>query len=116
MSIFLLQDLLIKNQLDTELSQLDCNYVEIEKTSYSLPQKALEDIKQIYENSEDKEIHIAGTDYDSCVLAIGFQLFDNGLIPRFYRDVISARNVRIKLDDFEKIYTKNFGNNCFIKL
>ena len=94
----------------------DLKYIEVKKSSYGLPKASLSKIISIYKASSSKEVHIIGTDYDSCVLAIGFQLFDAGLQPRFYRNMIGSHSVdKIELDEFEKVYKKNFGNDCFIQ-
>lgn len=93
----------------------DVSHIEVNKTSYALPKSTLNKILSIYKASTDKEVHIIGADYDACVLAIGFQLFDAGLVPRFYYDMIGSHSsYGIKLKDFKTVYTKNFGKNCFI--
>lgn len=90
-------------------------YIEVKKSQYALPKNTLNKILSIYKTSDKKEVHIVGTDYDSCVLAIGFQLFDAGLQPRFYYDLIGSHSSdTIKLNNLKKIYVKNFGKNCFI--
>lgn len=100
---------------ETNLLLPNIKYIETRKSGYGLTKKTLSDIKTIYKNCENKEIHIVGTDYDSCVLAIGFQLFDIGLVPRFYYDLIATHsNNSLDLSIFQSVYKKNFGKNCFI--
>lgn len=59
----------------------------VEKTSYSLPQNI---VNSLFD--EDAEIYICGLDYDACVLAIGFQLFDLGYGVKFLMNAISTAN------------------------
>lgn len=83
----------------------------INKTSYALPYNF---IKKLKINSID-DIYICGLDYDACVLAIGFQLFDLGLQPKFIMNAISTANKNpIKLEQFENIIKRNFGENCVV--
>lgn len=59
---------------------------------------------------------MCGTDYDACVLAIGYQLFDRGIQPKFIWDCIgSAASVQLDKDLFEKMYKRNFGKDCIVK-
>lgn len=103
------------NDNETKILLENINYIEIKKYGYALPLKHLNQIKSIYKDNKNKEIHIVGTDYDSCVLAIGFQLFDIGLIPRFYYDLIGTHSSNsVDFENFQKVYKKNFGQNCFI--
>ena len=78
----------------------------INKTSYALPYNL---IKKLKINSID-DIYICGLDYDACVLAIGFQLFDLGLQPKFIMNAISTANKNpIKLEQFENIIKRNLA-------
>ena len=77
----------------------------LRKTSYGLKQK---DIQTILSCCGD-EIMICGTDYDSCVLAIAFQLFDNGIKPIIVKDCIGSHSTALKKAQCLKIFEKNFG-------
>lgn len=98
--------------LETELSEVvpkNCELVE--KHTFSLPAEFVCELKKL----KAKQIDICGTDYDSCVLAIGFQLFDAGFIPKFYRDILGTHSQKSpEFDAVEKIYLKNFGQDCFL--
>ena len=79
--------------------------VEIKKTSYTLP-KIL----------RGGEFYLCGTDYDSCVLAIAFQLFDHGIQPKIILDCVGSHSKNpIPLEDFKKICIKNFGKDSIIE-
>ncbi len=83
----------------------------LEKHTYSLPTEFVDELKKL----KAKQIDICGTDYDSCVLAIGFQLFDAGFVPKFYKDILGTHSTKSpKFDAIEKIYYKNFGQDCFL--
>ncbi len=82
--------------------------IEVIKTSYGLP-----DIFLI----EKGEVYICGTDYDSCVLSICFQLFDYGIQPKIIRNCVGSHSLNpIPFVDFEKMCRKNFGENSIIDL
>ena len=98
------------------------NAIIIEKCSYGIPY----DIFGLSDNitlknstnqiiSKDDEIYICGTDYDACVLSIGFQLFDLGYTFYFVEKCIgngySYKNLNIEL--IKEIFKKNFGVDCF---
>ena len=83
----------------------------VEKTSYSLPQNI---VNSLFD--EDAEIYICGLDYDACVLAIGFQLFDLGYGVKFLMNAISTANSEpMPIEYFEKIINRNFGKESIIK-
>ncbi len=88
----------------------------IKKDSYGLPinmfdKKGL----KIDENlilPRDEQIFICGTDYDACILAIGYQLFDQGFTPIFIEKCIgSASKNPVDKDVVEKIMKRNFGKH-----
>lgn len=84
----------------------------IEKTSYALPLNFAKQLKQ----AGSEKIYLCGTDYDACLLAIGFQLFDIGLQPIFIENCIGSANKEpLLLEQFEKIAIRNFGKGCLIK-
>ncbi len=81
------------------------------KYGYSLPKNFITTLK----NNKIEQVDICGTDYDSCVLSIGFQIFDAGIVPKFYKNVIGTHSKKsISFEEIEKVYTKNFGEDCFI--
>ena len=92
------------------------NAIIIEKTSYGLPLKnfskngteLVENSKKILDQNDD--LFICGTDYDACVLAIAYQMFDNGYNVSFLNNCIgsSSRNP-IDKKIIERILTRNFG-------
>ena len=84
----------------------------IEKTSYALPL----DFTQLLKQAGSEKVYLCGTDYDACLLAIGFQLFDMGLQPIFIENCLgSADKEPLPLEQFEKIAIRNFGKDCLIK-
>ena len=83
----------------------------VEKTSYALPQQA---VNSLFD--EGAEIYICGLDYDACVLAIGFQLFDLGFKVSFLLDSISTANVNpMPIKYFKNIILRNFGEKSIIE-
>ena len=62
------------------------------------------------------EFYLCGTDYDSCVLAIAFQLFDHGIQPKIILNCVGSHSKNsIPLEDFKKICIKNFGKDSIIE-
>ena len=87
----------------------DCKIFE--KTSYALSARDLQKLKK-----SGGGICLCGTDYDACVLAIAFQLFDNGIKPYIIIDCVGSHSKQpISKADFEKICVKNFGKDCLIR-
>lgn len=92
----------------------------IKKTSYGLPDDVFD--KQGLMVGKDivvpkgSEIYLCGTDYDACVLAVAYQLFDNGFAPKIISSCIgsSSRNP-IDKKVIEKIMSRNFGRQSIIK-
>ena len=83
----------------------------VEKTSYALPEKVF---KKLFKKED--EVFVCGLDYDACVLAICFQLFDHGILPQIVLDAVASHSKEpISKDNFEKICRKNFGENSLIK-
>ncbi len=82
----------------------------IEKTSYALPD-------EIFAGGgiKGKECYLCGTDYDSCVLAIMFQLFDHNIRPYVIWDCVGSHsNSPIEKEELKKLIIKNFGKNSII--
>jgi nicotinamidase-related amidase len=55
----------------------------ISKSTYSLPNKTIKHLKQ----NGISEIELCGTDTEACVLAIAYQLFDNGIKPILLKEL-----------------------------
>ncbi len=88
--------------------KLPKNSIEVMKTSYGLP-----DITKIGKG----EVYICGTDYDSCVLAMCFQLFDYGVQPKIIKNCVGSHSLNpIPFANFEKICMKNFGKDSIVEL
>ena len=69
----------------------DCHKKMVfEKMGYGLTQKMIDDIKSL----GIKEAELCGTDADACVMAIAYNLFDNGIKPVILRELVgsSSRN------------------------
>ena len=62
-----------------------------------------------------KEIEICGTDIDACVLAISFNLFDNGIKPKIISSLCasSSKNTAIYKNTLD-IMKRQFGDDCII--
>lgn len=92
--------------------QIPRNIEVIDKTSYALPENSLDNLNL----SKEDEVYICGTDYDACVLAIGFQLFDKKILPRFiYNCIGSASKHSIAKEDFKNIALRSFGKKSIIE-
>lgn len=67
--------------------------------------------------NKSDEVYLCGTDYDACVLAIAFQLFDHGIQPHIVSSCVGSHseNPSISKEDFEKLCLKNFGKNSVVK-
>ncbi len=82
-----------------------------EKTSYAMRTENLE--KSF---SANDEVYVCGVDYDACVLAICYQLFDYGIQPYVLWDYVGSHSDNPALrNEVEKIFSKNFGKNSVIK-
>ena len=91
--------------------KLPADSLIFEKTSYEMLEK---DFDVAFD--KDDEVYICGTDYDACVLAIAFQLFDNGIQPHILLNCVGSHSRNpISKEDFEKICLKNFGINAILK-
>lgn len=82
----------------------------IQKCSYSLPIESLDDF------SEEDEVYLCGTDYDACVLAIGYQLFDCGVSVKFISNAISSSSSKDRSETLNEIVVRNFGKDALIKI
>ena len=83
------------------------NAIIFNKNGYGLNQKQIDLIKE----KGIKEIEICGTDIDACVLAIAFNLFDNGIKPIILSNLCdtSSKNKSLKNYSLE-IIKRQFGN------
>ncbi|MBP3344931.1 MAG: cysteine hydrolase [Clostridia bacterium] len=91
----------------------------VQKSSYGLPNSMfVKEGLKINENlviPKDSEIYLCGTDYDACVLAIAYQLFDNGFAPKIISNAIgSASRKPVDKTIVERIMTRNFGRTSVI--
>jgi len=78
----------------------------IEKTSYALPRKIV---------GGGSEVFLCGTDYDACVLAIAYQLFDSGIQPHIILSCVgSASNNPLSKEEFIKLCKRNFGEKSIV--
>lgn len=89
--------------LETEIEKR-ANIV-IEKNSYAISDEQFSK----WFHQED-EVYLCGTDYDACVLAVAFQLFDHNIKPYILIDCVGSHSdFPINKSDFERICIKNFG-------
>ena len=68
-------------------------------------------------DSSDTEVYIVGTDYDACVLAIGYQFFDHRFQPHFILDCVgsAAQTPSFSKLQFAKLCERIFGDRSIIK-
>lgn len=109
----------------SELSEFAINLPEktkvIEKETYALKDRMFSGDKFKVGKKEFSakcsEVYIVGTDYDACVLSIGYQLFDHGFQPHFIMDCIgsAAKSSSISKIQFMKLCERIFGENSVIK-
>lgn len=87
--------------------------VIFEKSTYGLNQEQIEMLKN---KDKYKKIYLCGTDLDACVLAIAYQLFDNGIKPLIILDCCgsSSSNKEI-VKNTQDIFIRNFGKDCIVK-
>lgn len=84
----------------------------VEKTSYALRGG---DFDTLFTN-KDEQIFVCGVDYDACVLATSFQIFDHQMQPHILIDCVASYSQKpISKQAFKKICLKNFGKDCLIK-
>lgn len=101
----------MSTKAEQELSVKDIGGIKLNKMSYGLTQNQINTIKEQNIN----EIYLCGTDIDACVLAIGFQLFDNGIKPIFIKKLCaSASKEQNIFDRIEPIIARNFGRDSII--
>lgn len=100
---------------ETEIAlNLPKNAKIVEKTSYSLAGGGENDFLKLFNKGD--EVFICGLDYDSCVLAICFQLFDNKIQPKIVLDAVASHSKKpMPKAVFEKLCCKNFGKESLIK-
>lgn len=97
--------------LALNLNRFD-NVKIIEKTSYGVPKKYLNGFSKDLKN---KQVYICGLDYDACVLAIGFQLFDAKVDFKFILDGIGSFSSRSQsIEQVQKHFKRIFGEDCFV--
>ena len=95
------------------------NAIIIKKHSYGLPTNLFKKDGLRLPNglslSKSDDIYICGTDYDACVLAVGYQLFDANYTIKFIESCIgsSSKNPLDK-NIIERIMQRNFGKQSVI--
>lgn len=81
------------------------------KVSYGLAPQQLQFLKE----KNFDEVVLCGTDVDSCVLAIAYNLFDYGIRPYFKWDCLASKSqdktIKSKV---KKIISRNFGEDSII--
>ena len=78
------------------------------KNCYGISQKDID----LFRSLDINEIEICGTDVDACILAIGFNLFDNNIKPIFLKDLCgtSSKNENMIKYAFS-IIERQFGKD-----
>lgn len=97
------------------------NIKVIEKETYGLKDRMFSGNtfkvgKKVFSSNQD-EIFICGTDYDACVLAIGYQFFDHGFQPHFIMKCTgsASRDPNISPLHFERMCKRIFGDDSIVK-
>jgi len=81
------------------------------KCSYGIPWEQINYLKQ----KHIEEIILCGTDIDACILAIAYNLFDNGIMPRFKWDLCGSKNPdKNAKENAKKIIINLFGEEAII--
>lgn len=110
-----------RSELSEFANELPSRAKVIEKETYGLKDRMFVGNKFKYGKSEfvsnKDEVYICGTDYDACVLAIGYQFFDHGFQPHFIMDCIgsASKTPCISKLHFIKNCERIFGKNSVIK-
>ena len=80
----------------------------ITKTGYGIGNKAIEELKE----KNITEIELCGTDTDACVLAIAFELFDNGIKPIILQNLCASSSSNMEMHNMAiRIIERQFGKN-----
>lgn len=87
------------------------NSCVLHKSSYGLDINDIELLKA----KNVKEIYLCGTDVDACVLAIAYQLFDNGIKPFIIWDCVDTSSNNILKESLRPVYIRNFGKDCIVE-
>ncbi len=98
--------------------QLPSSANVVEKTSYGLPLEFLNDIKKAKNDTfhSGDVIYLCGTDYDACVLAIAYQLFDLGFKVNVISDCVGSSSSKpIDKNVLDRIVIRNLGKMCLIE-
>ena len=83
----------------------------VKKTSYALEEK---DFQKLFKTGD--EVFVCGLDFDACVLAICFQLFDHKIQPKVVLDAVASHSENpMPRDVFERLCRRNFGEESLIQ-
>lgn len=104
------------HKMTTEEEQNIC--VDVLENSFVLPKQTyglhLEHLVYL-RNKGIKEVILCGTDIDGCILAIAYNLFDNGIKPIFKWDCCGSANSNKEIKELMKdVIIRNFGKDCII--
>ena len=81
------------------------------KTSYSILDS---DLASNF--SPNDEVYICGTDYDACILAIAYQMFDHNIRPFIVIDCVGSHSSNpLSKQEFEKLCVKDFGKKSIVR-
>lgn len=120
-SNFIGWDKMKRSELTEFAITLPENATIIEKETYGLKDRMFSGNKFKVNKktfaADDTEVFIVGTDYDACVLAIGYQFFDHGFQPHFILDCVgsAAKQPNISKIQFMHQCERLFGENSIIR-
>ena len=101
-----------EDEIEICVDQVDDSIV-FPKCSYGISYEQIRWLKEQHIN----EVVLCGTDIDACVLAIAYNLFDNGIKPYFKWDLLASANMRSKVDPKEIVkpmIIRNFGEDSIL--
>ena len=84
------------------------NSMVITKTGYGIDKNVIQDLK----SKNITEIELCGTDIDACVLAIAFELFDNGIRPIILQNLCASSSSNTEMSNIAiLLMERQFGKN-----
>ena len=110
-SVLEYKEMLGEDEIEICVDSVEDSFI-FPKETYALAKEQIAYIK----NMGLKEIYLCGTDIDTCILAIAFRLFDNGIRPYFIWPLCATKNKDQSIKDAIKpLLRRNFGEDCIIE-
>ncbi|MBQ8844467.1 MAG: isochorismatase family protein [Clostridia bacterium] len=104
------KEMLTKDEQEICINKLDKGII-LEKYGYGLLNEHIKKLKDL----GITEIEVCGTDSDACVLAISYQLFDNGIRPILLKKLCASSSRKEEINNFAfNIMERSFGKENII--